>query len=376
MSSETLLLRISAHEQDTIEWCILNGHVCGDIQRLETTSLQRLASLPAARNTHVLLPVSRAIFSELSPPTNKAELTPQQIQWLADETLDQDALPHYWTVIHRNEEQVWAVGLETEWFVRQLNICSDAGLSVTHVTLDALCLPVSQDGWTTLTDRDGWLLRPHAGRACSVNDAWLIHLIARFAPRQLISFGALPESYPAATLQPSSSIQALYTQGATPNLLQGKYLRQTPRSPVDQRLKRIACYSLILAAAVLLGSRLALFWQLQELEHQLYDDLNQQWNLYIPENRHTGHLRTYLPKQLQQRFPAPAVLLQRIQTVMATYPDLALEGLRYDRQQRSLQLFIFATEESQIQHFINDKRLGLKLRIDRHEQSKWTLHNE
>lgn len=376
MLPETLLLRISAHEQDTIEWCILSGHVCGNIQRLEATSLHKLASLPAARNTHMLLPVSRAVFSVLSHPANKAELTPQQIQWLADETLDQDAPHHHWTVIHRNEEQIWAMGLEIEWFERQLNICSDAALSVTHVTLDALCLPVAQDGWTTLTDHNGWLLRPHAGRACHVNDVWLIHLLARFAPLQLISFGALPEPYLAATLQPSSSIQALYTQGTSPNLLQGKYLRQTPRSHVDQRLKRIACYSLMLAGAVLLGSRLALFWQLQGLEHQLSDDLNQQWNLYIPENRHTGNLRTYLPKQLQQRFPAPAVLLQRIQTVMATYPDLALEGLRYDRQQRSLQLFIFATEESQIRHFINDKGLGLKLRIDKHEQGKWTLHNE
>lgn len=376
MSSETLLLRIVAHEQNTIEWCILSGDVCADIQRLEASSLSDLAALPAARNTHVLLPVSQAIFCELSLPPNMGELTVQQLQWLANETLDEETHPLHWTMVHRQGEQVWAVGIEPEWFEHQLNICSDAGLTVTYVTLDALCLPVAEEGWTTLSEHDSWLLRPHAGRACSINHAWLIHLLANFPPPHLVSFGALPEPYPAVTVRPSSSVQALYPLGASLNLLQGKYLRQKPPGQVDKWLKRIVCYSLMLAAAVLLSCRLTLFWQLQGLENQLSDELHQQWNLYVPENRHTSHLQTYFPKQFQQHFPAPAVLLQRIQTVMTAYPDLALEGMIYDRQQKSLQLFIFSNDENQIQQFINDKGLGLTLRIDKHELSRWSLHNE
>ena len=83
-----------------------------------------------------------------------------------------------------------------------------------------------------------------------------------------------------------------------------------------------------------------------------------------------------LPEQLRQRSPAPLTLLLRLQSSLARFPDIALEGVSYNPQQKSLRLFLYATEENQIQQFIKENTLGFSLTTDKHEQGKWTLRND
>ncbi|MYL96052.1 hypothetical protein GTI95_27465, partial [Citrobacter werkmanii] len=70
-----------------------------------------------------------------------------------------------------------------------------------------------------------------------------------------------------------------------PNLLHDKIRVPSPRSPRTALLKRVALFSIILAAGVALLTRSITYWQLHSLEKQLSQDLVQQWQRYIPENR-------------------------------------------------------------------------------------------
>ncbi|TRG12461.1 hypothetical protein, partial [Salmonella enterica] len=81
-----------------------------------------------------------------------------------------------------------------------------------------------------------------------------------------------------------------------------------PRSFWTTNIKRMALCSLLLLAGSACLAQAVVYLQLREYEKQLSHTLTQQWQRYIPENRHTRNLRTYLPRQLQQRSPAPYLL--------------------------------------------------------------------
>lgn len=122
--------------------------------------------------------------------------------------------------------------------------------------------------------------------------------------------------------------------------------------PWTGRLKSVSLCSIALAAGIALLIQGACYWQLLGLEKQLRNTLAQQWQRYIPENRHSSNVRVWLPKQLQQHSPAPFALLLQIQSGLASFPGLALEGVSYNSQKKSLQLYLYASDESQVQQFI------------------------
>jgi general secretion pathway protein L len=99
-----------------------------------------------------------------------------------------------------------------------------------------------------------------------------------------------------------------------------------PRSFWTTNIKRVALCSIFLLAVSACLAQAVVYLQLREYEKQLSHTLTQQWQRYIPENRHTRNLRTYLPRQLQQRSPAPYLLLQQLQAHLSAFPDWRWKG--------------------------------------------------
>lgn len=362
---------------DALEWTIHSEHGCGEIHRIPAgESLSELPCLPAIQQSHLLLPVEMAIFRKLEIPASGYVLTPQKLQWLADETLDETSPALHWTILQQQDGFVWVAGIEQSQLEAQILPFTAAGIKITHVTLDALCLPVTDAGWTTLKDEKGWLVRPHAGRAARLNEHWLAHLLAHYSPQQITRYGDLPDSMTEGDAYPEQSILSLYSPTVTVNLLHGNVRLPTVSRSGDKQLKRLALGSVLALALLPLLSQAILYSQLRWLEKQLTTALTQNWRSYIPENNHTANLRTYLPKQLQQHFPAPAVLLQRLRNGMDNFPNLALKGINYDQQSKSLQIFMYASDKSQIEQFIAANATGLPLQIEKQDQGLWTLRYE
>lgn len=374
LNAAKLLIRLNPDPQAPVEWTVFDDGGCRDILLIPCEKLAELAGLPAARETHLLIPVEKALCRTLVLPDEKNELTDQQLHWLADETLDEDRPDLHWTVLSRTGTTLIAVGVDKRWLEESLATLSANGLTVTHATLDVFCLPKLDDGWTILKEGDVWLVRTHEDDFSRLTDAWLTHLLEHYPPRQLLHYGELPEPRAGGTGKPECHIMACYPVRKTTNLLHDSV--RPPAPPSTARLKRVTVCCVALVAAVALLSRMVSYWHLHQLEAQLKNNLTQQWQRYIPENRHTNNLRAYLPAQLKQRSPVPLTLLLRLQSSLARFPDIALEGISYNPQQKSLRLFLYAADENNIQQFIKENTSGFSLTIDKHEQGMWTLRND
>lgn len=374
MAFSTLVIRLTS---DELEWAIHDETGCGEIHRLPAGQpLTALPRPPEVQLVHLLIPVALATFRRLEIPTAGYTLTPQKIQWLADETLDESSPPLHWTIVWQTEGVVWVAGVEPAVMQTLMLPLTAGGIRPDHVTLDALCLPITTDGWTVLKDEEGWLLKPHEGRASRLSEEWLDHLLTHYRPQQITSYGELPEAHTADTSCSPRPLLSLYSPTESVNLLHGRPRPSAPATAGIRRLKRLALIAVLMLLLCPLLSRAIVGFQLHRLEQQLTSTLEQRWRSYIPQNRHRGNLQAYLPKQLQQRFPAPSILLQRLGQGMAAFPALALEGIRYDQQRQSLQLFIYASDEDQIKQFITADAVGLPLKIEKHDQGLWTLRNE
>lgn len=371
-----LVIRLSSEPTLPLEWTLFDDGGHGEIHILPREKLPELSGMSAARETHLLIPVEKATCRTLTVLDEKDVLSDRQLHWLADETLDEDAPALHWTLLSHAGTTLTVVGVEKVWLEEELAALSACGLNVTHATLDVLCLPNVENGWAVLKEDDTWLVRTHENYVSRLTGAWLTHLLQHFPPRQLTHYGELSAPCANASGKPECHSMSLYPQRETANLLHDSVLPPVAFSPWTSRLKRIALCCVVLTAAVALLTQLFSWWQLQQREIQLKDNLTQQWQRYIPENRHSNNLRSYLPEQLRQRSPAPLMLLLRLQSSLARFPDIALEGVSYNPQQKSLRLFLYAAEENQIQQFIKENTLGFSLTIDKHEQGKWTLRND
>lgn len=376
VSSPKLLIRLQKQPSAPVEWVEYTEGGGGEIQHLSMELLAELGTLPAAQSAHLLLSASMATCKTIVIPDEEYELTDQKLHWLADETLDEGAPSLHWTLLSRQGSRLTVAGIDAGWLASQLRTLADAGINTTCVTFDACCLPACDNGWTVLREGDRWLLRTQENYLSCLTEAWLTHLLTHFGPPQLVNYGSLPLACSTTESQPERHILTLYPNGNVPNLLHDKIRAPSPRSPTTALLKRVALFSIMLAAGVALLTRSITYWQLHSLEKQLSQDLVQQWQRYIPENRHSSNLRTYLPKQLQQHIPAPYLFLQQLQSKLSAFPGLALEGLNYDPASKSLQLFIYASDESQVQAFIKARIYGLPLKVEKHEQGMWTLRND
>ncbi|KNC10547.1 hypothetical protein AC791_06310 [Klebsiella sp. RIT-PI-d] len=374
--SSKLLIRLPAERRTQMEWAQCSESDCGDIQHLPIEHLAQLAALPAAKCTHVLVPAHKAISRVLVIPDEQYELTEQKLQWLADATLDEGMPALHWTIFSRQETRISVVGIDADWLESQLRSLADAGLTVRFVTFDAFCLPTTLNGWTIFKDTTGWLLNTQDSGISSMTQAFLSHLLIHFHPGQLTHYGALPEPCTSGNMKEECPIMALYPGSVPPNLLHGKMRTRLPPSASIVNLKRAAGLSIALTAGIALCTQGVIYWHSYNMQQQLSQELTHQWQRYIPENRHRSNLKTYLPKQLSQLAPAPALLLPRLKSRLASFPGLALEGVNYNPVGKSLQLFLYASDESQIQAFIKEKIYGLSLKVDKHEQGLWTLRND
>lgn len=371
-----LIVRLHKQTEDPVEWAIYQDDCCKDVQKLPRENLTELAALPAARQTQLLVPVEKATCRTLVIPDENYELTDQKLHWLADDTLDEDAPSLHWTLLSRQGTRLVVAGIEKAWLDAELKMLSSAGLSIVHATIDALCLPVSENGWTVLKDDDAWLVRTQEGVVSRLTETWLLHLLTHFPPQQLTHYGALPGPHQGTLVKSECHIMAHFADTELPNLLHDGICPPAQLSPWTGRLKSVSLCSIALAAGIALLIQGACYWQLLGLEKQLRNTLAQQWQRYIPENRHSSNVRVWLPKQLQQHSPAPFALLLQIQSGLASFPGLALEGVSYNSQKKSLQLYLYASDESQVQQFIKQDIAGFSLKIGKHEQGLWTLSND
>lgn len=371
-----LVVRLRQQAEDPVEWAIYQDDCCKDVQALSRENLSELAALPAARHTHLLVPVEKATCITLMIPDENYELTDQKLHWLADDTLDEDAPSLHWTLLSRHGTRLVVAGIEKAWLDAELKTLSSAGLNIVHASLDALYLPATENGWTVLKDGDTWLVRTQEGVISRLTETWLRHLMTHFVPQQLTHYGELPEPRQSTLVKSECHIMALFADIDMPNLLHDSVRPPARLSPWTGRLKSVSLYSIALAAGIALLVQGACYWQLLGLEKQLRNTLAQQWQRYIPENQHRSNVRVWLPKQLKQHPPAPFALLLQLQSGLAPFPGLALEGVGYNSQKKSLQIYLYASDENQVQQFIKHRIAGFSLKIDKHEQGLWTLSND
>ncbi|WP_312952843.1 type II secretion system protein GspL [Superficieibacter sp.] len=382
MSETVMVIRLASSLRKTSEWMTPGKEQRSEVHTLAADEpLAQLADQPGAKNVHLLLPPEGLIFRELTLPKAKYKLTPQTIHWLTEETLPDSAIVYHWILIQQCDMTAHVVGIAVETLREHLDRLHAAGLNVTQVLPDGCYLPWEPQSWTLINQENSWLTRSEEHAFNELDENWLRHLLPQFQPETLCSYGDLPAGIalpPSVTRHGQTSPLTLYVPDAQTqryNLLQGAFLPQPALTRGGKWLPRLAAVSVAFAIASFIVSRGYAFWQLQQTEALLTQQMQDTWHSYFPAIQRTDNYHFYFALQLKQQYPAAVPLLHQLETVLQAQPDIRLTAMRYSQQKKSLDLTVAASSEAEVDRFCQTLAPWLPLEKSRND-AVWTLRSK
>lgn len=385
MSDTLMVIRPPSSLRKEWEWMTLATDAERAIHTLSAEiPLYSLTSQPGAKNIHLLLPPEGFLHRSLQLPNARYKLTPQTLQWLAEETLPENASRWHWTVIEKRDAIAEVIGIQAERLTNYLAPLRAAGLNVTSVLPDGCYLPYQPESWTLVHQQENWLVRTaeHAFNELDAN--WLRHLAAQFTPDNLFCHGELPADFRTASKisqYPETPALTLYTpdtQTERYNLMHGEFYEQKKANKANKWLSRLALASIALVVLSFVVGRGVALWQALQIEEQLQQQQLAIWQSYFPHIKRTNNFRFYFKQQAAQQYSAAVPLFHHLQTILQEHPNLHLIGATYSLSQRSLLLKMTAPNEASIDNFCETMQAWLpmektgKSNVD----GIWTLRNQ
>mgnify|MGYP004708339277 FL=1 len=296
-SANRLYIRAGSTPAHSLLWFTGMAEGGEEIHRLpDAEHLSELASQPSAQNICLIIPASEVIFRQITLPPRPGKNPRQMIAYLTEESIASDVDALHWVVLHREGQTLFVAGVEADFLGSWLQKFSHAGLRVKHVFIDALLLPLPEEGWSAARIDNQWLLRQSKYSACLAEQVLLETLLDIAKPESLYYHGQ-EQDVPAHWVRAEPPIHALITMKnncpSAVNLLQGEFAVREEEPAWGRHLQRIATAMVVFTLVLIIGTKLFTWWQVSQQESLLKNEMLALHQTWFPQDKHTRNLKFY-----------------------------------------------------------------------------------
>lgn len=338
---QRLIVRLSLDEQGEIDWLLWSDASARIVARGQgpvESVRAALASYSAVRPTLVLAPTTGIVFHQLNLSRQARRRQAQVIPFMLEDKLAADIEQlHFAVLAWRGEEASVAVvakALMRQWTAQ----CAALGVDVARLVPDVLALPLHDEGWSALRERDVWLFRQSRCRGMAAETSWLPTLLNACAPLPPICcYSDPPDCGMGWRHQPVADVLTLAaTADDMPavDLRQGEFAASTPWRQGRGAWRRIAlalaCYLGLLAT----DAAWTHYQRYQQANYWRQESVRVYRQLFPAEKR-VVNPRVQMQQHLQRlaaesRASPLAQQLAQLQQLMTRNAGVALQTLAYD----------------------------------------------
>lgn len=345
-----LFIRAGSTPERSLNWFTELAENDEDIHLLpDAEHLSELAAQPSAQNVSLLIPASEVIFRQVTVPQRAGKNTRQMIAWQTEESITTDVDTLHWVELYRQEQTLYAAGIEADFLRNWIHRFRDAGLTVRHVYIDALLLPLPEEGWSAARLDHQWLLRQSEYSGCLVEQVLLDALLAIAMPEVVHYYGHDQEIPPAWVHPEAPSHPLIVMKNNCPsavNLLQGEFAVREEDPAWGRHLQRIAAGMVIFTLVLILGSKLFTWWQVSQQESALKNQMLTLHQSAFPQDKHTRNLKFYFEQNMKKTPTAFLPALAKLTAYQGQVPQIAIDKL--DFQQKTNQFTLQITTDNRV----------------------------
>ncbi len=174
--SEYLLVRLSKQPQAQGHWWIGAEHATtieksGEIA--SWTNIDELVPHAEGRPVIVLLSGADVVMKTVSLPAGGARQYEKMLPYLVEDELAQDVDGLHFSVLAKQEDQVYTVAVDRNWLSCILEQFEACGLQVDNVLPDVLALPTEEEHATAVQLGHEWLIRQGPFSGVCIEHSWL-----------------------------------------------------------------------------------------------------------------------------------------------------------------------------------------------------------
>ncbi|WP_330985789.1 MULTISPECIES: type II secretion system protein GspL [Enterobacterales] len=321
----------------------------------DTKHLSELSTQPGAQNACLFIPASEVIFREIILPARAGKNTRQTIGYLTEESIASDVDTLHWIELYRQEQTLFVAGVEGAFLRDWLQRLNDAGLTARHVYIDALLLPLPDEGWSITRLDNQWLLRQSAHSGCLVEQVLLDTLLDIAKPVALHYYGHeqnIPSDWIRADLPFHPLIMMKNSSQSAVNLLQGEFTVREEDPAWGRHLQRVASGMVIFTLILIISAKLFNWWQLSQQESLLKHEILALYQSWFPQDKHTHNLKFYFEQNMKN---APTTFLPELAKLTAYQeknPQIAIDKLAFQQKMEQFTLQITAGDRAAIDAFV------------------------
>ncbi|TDS93298.1 type II secretion system protein L (GspL) [Rahnella sp. BIGb0236] len=345
-----LFIRAGSTPERSLNWFTELAENDEDIHLLpDAEHLSELAAQPSAQNVSLLIPASEVIFRQVTVPQRAGKNTRQMIAWQTEESIATDVDTLHWVELYRQEQTLYAAGIEVDFLRNWIHRFRDAGLTVRHVYIDALLLPLPEEGWSAARLDHQWLLRQSEYSGCLVEQVLLDTLLAIAMPEVVHYYGHDQEIPPDWVHAEAPSDPLIVMKNNCPsavNLLQGEFAVREEDPAWGRHLQRIAAGMVIFTLVLILGSKLFTWWQVSQQESALKNQMLTLHQSAFPQDKHTRNLKFYFEQNMKKTPTAFLPALAKLTAYQGQVPQIAIDKL--DFQQKTNQFTLQITTDNRV----------------------------
>lgn len=345
-----LFIRAGSTPERSLNWFTELAENDEDIHLLpDAEHLSELAAQPSAQNVSLLIPASEVIFRQVTVPQRAGKNTRQMTAWQTEESIATDVDTLHWVELYRQEQTLYAAGIEVDFLRNWIHRFRDAGLTVRHVYIDALLLPLPEEGWSAARLDHQWLLRQSEYSGCLVEQVLLDALLAIAMPEVVHYYGhdqEIPPDWVHAEAPSDPLIVMKNNCASAVNLLQGEFAVREEDPAWGRHLQRIAAGMVIFTLVLILGSKLFTWWQVSQQESALKNQMLTLHQSAFPQDKHTRNLKFYFEQNMKKAPTAFLPALAKLTAYQGQVPQIAIDKL--DFQQKTNQFTLQITTDNRV----------------------------
>ncbi|WHZ41015.1 type II secretion system protein GspL [Rahnella bonaserana] len=351
-----LFIRAGNTPEHSLHWFTERAENDDDIHLLpDAEHLSELATQPSAQDVCLLIPASEVIFRQVTLPPRAGKNTRQIIAWQTEESIASDVDTLHWVELSRKEQTLFVAGVEAEFLRGWLQRFSDAGLRVRHACIDALLLPLPEDGWSATRLDNQWLLRQSEYSGCLAEQVLLDVLLDIAKPEALHYYGHeqdIPADWVRAELPDHPLIAMKNNTPSAVNILQGEFAVREEEPAWGRHLQRIATGMAIFTLVLIISTKLFTWWQVAQQEALLKNEMLALHQTWFPQDKHTRNLKFYFEQNMKKAPTAFLPALAKLTVYQSKIPQIAIDKLDFQQETKSLTLQITTDDRAAIDDFV------------------------
>jgi general secretion pathway protein L len=366
--SEYLLVRLSKQPGTKVFWWIVDSELESELEEVNSVRQQgelpswhdvgELAEFAEQRPVFLLLCSADIVLKEITLPAGGQRQIEKMLPYLVEDDLAQDADSLHFTVLSRQDSQVYAAAVDRAWLTNILEQFDEAGMRVDKVLPDVLALPLTSEAdMSAVQLGDEWLIRQGRYHGVCIENAWM----PLFSQSEwgeggqgasVIAYSVKPESeknnFQTWTEQVTDSIAMLLYRGVLENpstLLSGPFQKSSSWLK-SWKVWRKTLVSLLIMLVLLLISQMVEISRMTQEAEKLRNESEHIFKTIFPERRRIPTIG-YLKRQMTDEVERVAAgglnegalaLLTALSETIGDMQEIQLQNIHYDAQREDIRI--------------------------------------